>query len=324
MVYVILGILIAFLIIILIYAFCHFKRLKNETEEHKHIYFAERNLLIDQLRQQEELQCTTWDNFQQVKEENQHLIEELKELEDFCRNAEEKLAQYKNREWKEGSEQELDNAIAEKQASIDRLKEVSVQYEEVAAQIKELMEEKLKVEGELEKTRSSFEEADRKVRRIVERYQATLKVEDGEIDGWTFELSRDEIRLIELIGEIGGMYRELREDLATIEWKKIWLPKLQDLNGRVGLEKRGIYCLEVKGSDGICYVGQAVNIKERWYQHVKKMIGAMPKGNEKLYKFRPEDMVWKVLVSGDDIDLNEEERFWIDSLKCKEIGLNRI
>jgi predicted GIY-YIG superfamily endonuclease len=92
----------------------------------------------------------------------------------------------------------------------------------------------------------------------------------------------------------------------------------------VGLEKRGIYCLEVRGSDGVCYVGQAVNIKERWYQHVKKMIGAMPKGNEKLYKFRPEDLIWKVLVSGDDVDLNEEERFWIDSLKCKEVGLNRI
>jgi len=39
------------------------------------------------------------------------------------------------------------------------------------------------------------------------------------------------------------------------------------------------------------------------------MIGAMPKGNEKLYKFRPEDIIWKILVSGNDIDLNEEERF---------------
>lgn len=186
------------------------------------------------------------------------------------------------------------------------------------------MEERLQTEDDLKKAKRILDITDRQVRRIMERYQAALKVEDNSVEGWTFELSKDEVRLIELIGEIGSMYRELREDLATIEWKKIWLPKLQDLNGRVGLEKKGIYCLEVKGSDGICYVGQAVNIKERWYQHVKKMIGAMPRGNEKLYKFRPEDMVWKVLVSGDDIDLNEEERFWIDNLKCKEVGLNRI
>ncbi len=315
--YVILGIIIVVLVGVLVWAFFRGNtavRLEKDKAAH----------LKERLAQQEKTQCLTFEELVKVRAERDQLSEDYDEAVSFCRSLENNLEQYKNREWKEESEEGLDKAIAEKQASIDRLKEVSVQYEEVAAQIKELMEEKLKIENGLEKAKSDYSTAEMKVRRIMERYQVALKVEDKKVDGWTFDLSKDEVRLIELIGEISSMYKELREDLAIIEWKKIWLPKLQDLNGKVGLEKRGIYCLEVKGSDGICYVGQAVNIKERWYQHVKKMIGAMPKGNEKLYKFRPEDIIWKILVSGNDIDLNEEERFWIDNLKCKEVGLNRI
>jgi hypothetical protein len=33
-----------------------------------------------------------------------------------------------------------------------------------------------------------------------------------------------------------------------------------------------------------------VNIKERWYTHIKKMIGVESKGGERLYDYRPEDM----------------------------------
>jgi len=58
-----------------------------------------------------------------------------------------------------------------------------VQYEEVAAQIKELMEEKLKIENGLEKAKSDYSTAEMKVRRIMERYQVALKVEDKKVDG---------------------------------------------------------------------------------------------------------------------------------------------
>lgn len=75
------------------------------------------------------------------------------------------------------------------------------------------------------------------------------------------------------------------------------MPQLQALGSII--DTRGIYRLVLKDGlaaplhvlrDGqeeelpVCYVGQAVSIKDRWYQHVKKMIGVMPTGNEKVYE----------------------------------------
>lgn len=138
------------------------------------------------------------------------------------------------------------------------------------------------------------------------------------------DLSSKETKLISTLAEISELYPELTKDLATIEWKKIWLPKFQDICNANGLNgMRGIYRLVLKNDNNVCYVGQAVNIKERWYEHVKKMIGADTKGNEKLYKYRPEDFYWTVLETGTS-DLNKAERYWIEFYCCKEVGLNKI
>lgn len=120
-------------------------------------------------------------------------------------------------------------------------------------------------------------------------------------------------------------YPDLKTDIAAIEWKKIWLPKLQTMCSIYGLDGlRGVYRLVLKRDEKVCYVGQAVNIKDRWYQHVKKMIGVDTKGNEKLYDgYRPDDFWWSVIESGKDLKLNEKERFWIEYYCCKEIGLNK-
>ena len=87
-------------------------------------------------------------------------------------------------------------------------------------------------------------------------------------------------------------YFELASDLSGIEWKRVWLPKIQELCGREGLDgKMGIYRLSVKGDEGKCYIGQAVNVKERWYTHIKKMVGVDGKGSERVYEYRPNE-VW--------------------------------
>ena len=60
------------------------------------------------------------------------------------------------------------------------------------------------------------------------------------------------------------------------------------------------------------------------------MVGAEPKGNEKLYadedKYRPDKFYWVVLeeIDGNDkVRMNEREEYWIEFFKCREIGLNK-
>ena len=67
------------------------------------------------------------------------------------------------------------------------------------------------------------------------------------------------------------------------------MPKLQDAGKNEGVAGPGIYRLVLKENEDVSYVGMATNIKDRWYQHAKKMLGIDAKGNEKLYKYQPQD-----------------------------------
>ena len=115
-------------------------------------------------------------------------------------------------------------------------------------------------------------------------------------------------------------YFELASDLSGIEWKRVWLPKIQELCGREGLDgMMGIYRLSVKGDESKCYIGQAVNVKERWYTHIKKMVGVDSKGSERVYEYRPNEVWWEVVEEvGDRSRLDERERYWIEFYGAKE------
>lgn len=102
------------------------------------------------------------------------------------------------------------------------------------------------------------------------------------------------------------------------------MPKLQKVRGQLD-GVRGVYRLIKIGEDNVCYVGKAENIKERWYQHCKKMLGVDAAGGEWLYKCRPDQLEWTVLeVVEDGVRLDEVERYWIDFYRANEKGLNRI
>ena len=151
---------------------------------------------------------------------------------------------------------------------------------------------------------------------------AILNQEEIEDKLWDYSITPKEQELISILERIKNDYPELKLDISTIEWRKVWLPKVQDLSNSKGLDKRGIYRLVLKSDPEVCYVGQAVNIKDRWYQHIKKMIGVELRGNEKVYNYRPEDFYWSV-IEFEPQDLNESEHYWIEFYGCKEKGLNK-
>lgn len=87
------------------------------------------------------------------------------------------------------------------------------------------------------------------------------------------------------------------------------MPKIQDIVSRNELDgKKCIYRLVLRENKEICYVGQAVNVKERWYQHIKKMVGVDAIGNEKLYEYRPDDFLWTIVEENPE-NLNESEHY---------------
>lgn len=182
--------------------------------------------------------------------------------------------------------------------------------------VKKAAGEKDQVCGEIDKLRAELDS-------LKEQNRVALGVKEN--GGFhRFKLGEREKKLVELVREIEKGYPELEKDLAKIEWSKVWLPQLQKWCSEVsGI--CGIYRLRVIGEEGkeICYVGQAKDIKERWYQHVKKMVGVDSKGGELLYDYEPDQLEWGVVETVEEKELNERERYWIEFFGCREIGLNR-
>lgn len=76
---------------------------------------------------------------------------------------------------------------------------------------------------------------------------------------------------------------------------------------------------------GQAYIGQSVDIRERFRQHIKSAL-TYGKATNKLYqtmqKSRVYNFSFEVLEEISRTQLNEREAYWIDFYKTKEYGLN--
>ena len=240
---------------------------------------------------------------------------------------------------KESLEAELENLKALAAKKLLELEQISANTK----QLTELQEEKIKEIGELDSGIKALEGRILSGKEVLEKIESEIKVtevtladlanlkasvlavEEGAGTSWTFSPG-DKKRLVELIhqlvDEYGNQFPILRKELLKAEWSSVWLPQVQQLCSREGLDRGGIYRLVLKSNPDCVYIGQAQSIKERWYTHIKKMLGVEAKGTERLYEYRPDDFEWSV-VEFKEGNLDSDEKYWIAYYKCREIGLNK-
>ena len=116
-----------------------------------------------------------------------------------------------------------------------------------------------------------------------------------------------------------------KEPLNKVIWKVYYENPYTDLVGRVlGKEVHtGIYKI-TNLTNGMCYVGQAVNAADRWKQHIKRGIGAETPTRNKLYPAMAalgvENFSFELIEECSKDDLNEKEQYWQEFFKAKEFG----
>lgn len=141
-----------------------------------------------------------------------------------------------------------------------------------------------------------------------------------------YRLQIDELAL-EDIQELKEVMKKLNqpEVLGKLIWKVYYEKAYTDLCGRLFTKPvMGIYMITNLKNE-MCYVGQAVNIQERWRQHIKRAIGAETPTQNKLYpamaKFGAENFAFQVIEEITDRNLlDEREDYWQDFYKAKEFG----
>lgn len=115
------------------------------------------------------------------------------------------------------------------------------------------------------------------------------------------------------------------EPLNKVIWKVYYEKPYTDLIGRVvgSGAHTGIYKI-TNVQNNMCYIGQAVNIADRWKTHIKRGIGAEPLVNNKLYpamlSFGVENFTFEIIEECERSQLNEKVDYWQDYFGAKEFG----
>ena len=75
-----------------------------------------------------------------------------------------------------------------------------------------------------------------------------------------------------------------------------------------------------------CYVGQSINVAQRWKDHVKCGLGIEASATNKLYNAMQKDGVWsfsfELLEECSKEKLNEKEHHWIEIYQSDKLGFN--
>ena len=172
--------------------------------------------------------------------------------------------------------------------------------------------------AELSQLKSSVEAATEAAKRHAE--------EENFIEFHSLQMGENVLNDIRRLEEIvPSISQEAGDAIAKVIWKVYYEKPYTDLVGRtIGSGRHtGIYRITNINTQ-MCYVGQAVDIAERWKQHIKRAIGAEPRTQNKLYpamyKEGLENFTFEIIEECEANKLNDREDYWQDFYKAKEYG----
>lgn len=243
------------------------------------------------------------DNYQQASLNAEMYCQKANELasEKFAQSAEQMAQRYQQAE--DNYQQEYLKAIEESTKEYTNL--IIQKQEELNKISQELVEAKAK--------QNAIVEANKRVEEVKQKEQF-YKLNLSEID-------------IEEIKKLRSIIPYLRsaEPINKVIWKVYYEKSYTDLIGRVigqGIHT-GIYKI-TNIENQKCYIGQAVNIADRWKQHIKRGVGAEAPTRNKLYpamyELGPEQFTFEILEECDKSLLDSREDYWQEFYQAKEFG----
>ena len=146
-------------------------------------------------------------------------------------------------------------------------------------------------------------------------------------DYYRLKLSSSDEADIEMLRDIQNKMSR-KETIDKVIWEIYYKPAYDILIANLFVQKKktcGIYKITCLTNDK-AYIGQSVDIAERFRQHIKTSLSSAPSTN-KLYqemkKYLPHNFTFEILEEVPRDKLNERETYWIDMYKTKDYGLNK-
>ena len=286
-----------------------------------------------------------WSEYQELKKKCEHAAQRRQEAEQAALRAvqEETLAKQNLLSIQENVKNGLEQLRVTEQTLIDQERIVREKLEqERAIFVKQMLEERNEIFLETQREFAEQFAADNRqklaaaqaltdqviqlkstVASAVEIAKHKMEEETAQ-DFYRLQLPEESVQDIEALRSIESLLHN-PEAINKVIWKMYYEKPYTDLIGRVGLTNTvcGIYKI-TNIENQMTYVGQAVNIADRWKQHIKRGVGADAPTANKLYpamkKFGPENFTFEIIEQCSRAKLNEREDYWQEFYKAKEFG----
>lgn len=158
---------------------------------------------------------------------------------------------------------------------------------------------------------------------LVEASKRRLE-QENKLDFYRVQLTNDDIQEIARLREVLPYLRD-KTPLNKVIYKVYYERPTTDMIGRVVGPNTvaGIYKI-TNIQNNMCYVGQAVSLRDRFKQHIKRGVGAEDWTQNKLYpamySIGVENFTFEVLEICDRADLNAREDYWQDVFHARDFG----
>lgn len=316
------------------------KQLDQEYHQKLDILEAQNNELY--IQQQNTIAQIQTDKDIWEKEKAQELLDftkQTKELEIQVRSLEERrenIIQTLENEAKQSGEIFKTQQIQIAEEQIEKAKkELLLEYEKAKEDAKQTYLETLSdmvtnvmseygiKSKELEEVLFKLEEAHAKADAAV-KVNKRAEMEKQQKDFYRIQLSQEDLEEIKRLREVEQYLRQ-KEPLNKVIYKCYYEKPLTSMIGRVLGNRKimGIYKI-TNLDNGMCYIGQSVDVADRWRQHVKRGVGAEPVTQNKLYpamkSIGVENFTFELIEECKGNELTPREKYWTDFYQAQTYG----
>lgn len=211
-----------------------------------------------------------------------------------------------------------------------RMESLETEYAAIIADLQDTTRQELKdykmAKGQLAKAESAIQDLQAKQLAYIQMKQREEEMKTKQ-DYYRLILSEEDQQDVKFLREV-QTHLVHKEAIDKIIWDGYYKPAFDILSSHifssVNDTRCGIYritCLTNEKS----YIGQSVNIRDRWRQHIKTALAhtsTLNKLYQEMKKQGIENFIFEIVEEVPRSQLNEREVYWINFYKSNLYGLN--
>ena len=291
------------------------------------IYHDIKNIKIN-IQQQKKKKIQLNEEIEQLNKEKNILSDNLIQLQ-TCYNKKQKQFNNDLQLLKKDKEEELNkNLQREKQliklniekANHEASQEIEIIHKDLNNIRESATKEKQEIQDELDKLKASLSAG------VEARLREQQKKD--KIKFYKLSINDADLSDVKMLENLKSSFHK-PVVLSKLIWTQYFQKQMTELCDRVLGKKTvcGIYKITNLLTEQ-CYIGQSVNISDRWKQHCKCGLGIEASATNILYNSMQQDGVWnfsfELLEECPRNLLNQKEAFWIDTYSSNIYGLNTM